>query len=216
MQQKKVAASLLSCDFARLKDEIEMLNNSENDYVHCDVMDGHFVPNISFGQPLIKAVKAHAKQPLDVHLMITDADKYLEEFARLGADIITVHYEACTHLNRTLCTIKQLGKKACVALNPHTPVLLTEDILPLCDMVLLMSVNPGFGGQKFIDNTFSKIRTLKQMIEQKQLQTLIQIDGGVNTDNAAQLYQAGADVLVAGSSVFKSKNPLQTIHNLKN
>ena len=212
---RMVAASLLSADFGRLKEEMEMLNQSSNDWVHVDVMDGTFVPNISFGQPVIKHIKKHAKQPLDVHLMIEQPDRYFQDFKNCGADILTVHYEACTHLHRSLSAIKDLGMKSGVALNPHTPVELLKEILYLCDVVLLMSVNPGFGGQKFIENTYSKIRTLRQMIDAKQLQTLIEIDGGVNTDNASLLYSAGADVLVAGSAVFSSVNPKETIQQLK-
>jgi ribulose-phosphate 3-epimerase len=210
-----VSASLLSADFGRLKEEIEILNQSENDWVHVDVMDGKFVPNISFGQPIVKHIKKYAKQPLDVHLMIEDPDRYFEDFKKCGADILSVHYEACRHLNRSLMAIKDLGMKASVALNPHTPVMLLEDILPICDVVLLMSVNPGFGGQKFIDNTYNKIRSLKEMIEKRNLKTLIEIDGGVNTQNSSLLYEAGADVLVAGNAIFTSQDKIKTIRDLQ-
>ena len=212
---KKVAASLLSADFLELGKAVEMLNESENDWIHVDVMDGEFVPNISFGQPVIKCIKKIAKQPLDVHLMIVEPDRYLNDFVKVGADIISVHYEACRHLHRTLSVIKDLGVMAGVVLNPHTPVSCLKDILYLCDTVTLMSVNPGFGGQKFIEHTYDKIKELKELITKNSLSTLIEIDGGVNVQNAASLYQAGADVLVAGSAVFSSPNPYQTIKDLK-
>jgi ribulose-phosphate 3-epimerase len=192
-----------------------MLNNSQADWLHVDVMDGVFVPNISFGQPVIKHIKKIAKKPLDVHLMIVEPDKFFEDYKNCGADIITVHYEACTHLHRSLSKIRQLGMKAGVVLNPHTPVCVLEDIIEMCDLVLLMSVNPGFGGQSFIENTYSKIKTLKQLIEKKNPNCLIEVDGGVNTANYKKLIEAGADVLVAGNAVFAAENPTETIKQLK-
>lgn len=211
---KLLSPSLLSADFGNLQRDIEMLNASQCQWLHVDVMDGIFVPNISFGQPVIKHIKKHATKPLDVHLMIMDPGRYIGDFRDAGADILTVHYEACTHLDRTLHAIKDAGMKCGVALNPHTPVSLLEDIIQVCDMVLIMSVNPGFGGQKFIENTYDKIAKLKELSNRKNPDCLIEVDGGVNTSNAAKLYQTGADVLVAGNAVFKSSEPQQTIAEL--
>ncbi len=210
-----ISPSLLSANFCNLEKDIEMLNSSQADWLHVDVMDGVFVPNISFGQPVIKHIKKIAKKPLDVHLMIVEPDKFFEDYKNCGADIITIHYEACTHLHRSLSKIKQLGMKAGVVLNPHTPICVLEDIIQMCDVVLLMSVNPGFGGQSFIENTYDKIKALKQLIERKQANCLIEVDGGVNTANYKKLIQAGADVLVAGNAVFAAENPIETIKELK-
>ena len=211
----KIAPSILAADFGNLQRDCEMINNSQADWFHIDVMDGHFVPNISYGMPVIQAIKKHAKKPLDVHLMIEKPERYIEEFAKVGADIITVHYESTVHLHRTLTQIKDSGCKAGVVLNLTTPVSVLEDILPQCYMVLLMSINPGFGGQKFEEMTYNKVRKLRQMANDKGLNTHIEIDGGVNSDNARQLIDAGADVLVAGSFIFKSVEPIKTIANLK-
>ena len=213
---KMIAPSLLSADFLNLGRDIEMVNRSEADWFHCDIMDGRFVPNISFGIPVVKAISQLAEKPLDVHLMIVEPEKYFEAFVKAGADIITFHYEASTHIHRAVQQLKALGVKAGVVLNPHTPVSVLEDILGELDLVLLMSVNPGFGGQKFIERTYEKIRMLRRMLNEQGLSTLIEVDGGVNTDNAASLFEAGADVLVAGNAVFKSEDPEETIHLLKN
>lgn len=211
----QIAPSILAADFANIQSEVEMLNNSQADYIHVDIMDGIFVPNISFGIPVTEAIHKHAKKPLDVHLMIQNPDQYLEAFQKAGAAVISVHYEACTHLHRTLQAIKQLGVKAGVAINPHTPVELLDDVLGEIDVVILMSVNPGFGGQKFIENTYSKIKRLKKLIQDKRTEALIEIDGGVNLKNAPQILAAGADILVAGSFVFSSQEPIETIAALK-
>ncbi|MBQ0016985.1 MAG: ribulose-phosphate 3-epimerase [Bacteroidales bacterium] len=210
-----VSPSLLSADFGNLQRDIEMLNASVCDYLHVDVMDGMFVPNISFGQPVIKHIKKYAQKPLDVHLMIMDPGRYIDDFKRAGADLLTVHYEACTHLDRTLHAIKDAGMRCGAVLNPHTPVMLLEDTVQLCDVVLLMSVNPGFGGQSFIENTYNKVRQLRELRDRKNPRCLIEVDGGVNTSNAPLLYAAGADMLVAGNAVFKSDNPQATIKALK-
>ena len=211
-----IAPSILASDFANLQAEVTMLNASEADLIHCDVMDGRFVPNISFGIPVLESIKKHAAKPLDVHLMIVEPEKYIEAFRKAGADIITVHLEACTHLHRTLQQIKDTGAKAGVALNPHTSVHLLEDVIQDIDMVCLMSVNPGFGGQKFIEHTYRKIQALRRMITESASATLIEIDGGVNQQNAPLLMKSGADVLVAGNFVFSAANPVQTIADLKN
>ncbi len=210
-----LAPSLLAADFGNLQQAIEMVNASEADWFHIDIMDGVFVPNISYGMPVLSVIQKHATKPLDVHLMIVDPDRYITTFAKLGSDILTVHYEACTHLHRTLQAIKAEGMKAGVALNPHTPVSVLEDIIQDVDVLLLMSVNPGFGGQSFIENTYKKVRQAKTLIEQAGASTLIEIDGGVSLKNAKALVEAGADALVAGSFVFNAANPTQTIADLK-
>ncbi|MBQ4916085.1 ribulose-phosphate 3-epimerase [Maribacter sp. MMG018] len=215
MKHPLIAPSLLAADFGNLQRDVEMVNASKADWHHIDVMDGVFVPNISYGMPVVKAIEKYATKPLDVHLMIVDPDRYIETFAKLGAATLTVHYEACTHLHRTIQAIKAQGMKAGVALNPHTNINLLEDTIQDIDMVLIMSVNPGFGGQTFIENTYNKIKALKEMILRKKAQTLIEIDGGVTNKNAKDLVEAGADVLVAGSFVFKSPDPVRTISELK-
>ena len=211
-----IAPSILAADFANLQRDSEMLNSSDADWFHIDIMDGVFVPNISFGMPVLKAIAKHAKKPLDVHLMIVNPDQYIETFAELGSEVLTVHYEACDHLHRTLQKIKSCNMKAGVALNPHTPVNVLESIIQDIYVVCIMSVNPGFGGQSFIEETYSKVKALKAMIDKKGCSTLIEIDGGVTNKNAKQLIDAGADVLVAGSYVFGNENPKKTIAGLKN
>ena len=210
-----IAPSILAADFGNLQRDCEMVNNSQADWFHIDVMDGHFVPNISYGMPVIKAIKQHAKKPLDVHLMIEKPERYIEDFAKVGADIITVHYESTIHLDRTLSQIKNAGCKAGIVLNLTTPVTVLEDILSKCYMVLIMSINPGFGGQKFEEVTYNKVKKLRSMINKKGLDTYIEIDGGVNINNAKKLLDAGANVLVAGSFIFKSNDPTKTIAELK-
>ncbi|MCZ6595082.1 MAG: ribulose-phosphate 3-epimerase [Bacteroidetes bacterium] len=215
MSQTLIAPSILAADFANLQRDVELINNSDADWFHIDIMDGVFVPNISFGMPVLRDIVKHATKKIDVHLMIIDPDRYIKTFAKLGANVLTVHYEACTHLHRTLQTIKAEGMLAGVALNPHTNIALLEDVINDIDLVCVMSVNPGFGGQSFIENTYDKTMALKRLITEKGATTLIEIDGGVTNKNAKQLKDAGADVLVAGSYVFKSENPTDTISGLK-
>jgi len=213
--KKFIAPSVLAADFANLQRDIEMINNSEAGWAHIDIMDGVFVPNISFGLPVTEAINKHSKKPLDVHLMIVQPERYLEAFKKAGAEVLSVHIEACPHLHRTLQQIRELGCKAGIAVNPHTPISALEEVIADADMVCLMSVNPGFGGQKFIENTYSKISRLKDLIIQKNSSALIEIDGGVNAQNARKLTDLGADVLVAGSFVFNSPDPLKTIAELQ-
>jgi len=212
---KLIAPSVLAADFANIQRDVEMINSSEADWFHIDIMDGVFVPNISFGMPVLEAIKKHATKPLDVHLMIVNPDQYISTFKKIGADILTVHYEACTHLHRTIQAIKAEGMQAGVALNPHTPISVLEDIIQELDVVCIMSVNPGFGGQSFIENTYSKVQQLKNLITFKGSDTKIEIDGGVTDKNANNLVEVGADVLVAGSYVFGAESPIETVKELK-
>ena len=214
MGQVRIAPSMLAADFANLQRDTEMVNNSVADWFHLDIMDGVFEPNISFGMPVIKSIAEHAKKTLDVHLMIVDPDRYVSTFADLGADVLTVHLEACTHLHRTVQSIKQAGMQAGVAINPHTPISSLESIIKEVDLVCVMSVNPGFGGQSFIETTYDKVKSLRQLIEVNHSKALIEIDGGVTSANASALIEAGANVLVAGSFVFRSENPTETIASL--
>ena len=214
MKKHLIAPSVLAADFSNLQKDIEMINESEADWFHIDIMDGVFVPNISFGMPVLRDIKKHAKKTLDVHLMIVNPDQYIETFASLGADILTVHYEACTHMHRTVQAIKATGMKAGIALNPHSSVNQLKDIIKDIDIVCLMSVNPGFGGQSFIENTFEKVKELKELIQSTGADCQIEIDGGVTNKNAKKLVEAGANILVAGSYVFKSNNPAETISKM--
>jgi ribulose-phosphate 3-epimerase len=214
MKKHLTAPSVLAADFGNLQRDIEMINESEADWFHIDIMDGVFVPNISFGMPVLRDIKKHAKKTLDVHLMIVNPDQYIETFASLGADILTVHYEACTHMHRTVQAIKATGMKAGIALNPHSSINLLKDIIKDIDLVCLMSVNPGFGGQSFIENTFEKVKELKELIQSTGADCQIEIDGGVTNKNAKKLVEAGANILVAGSYVFKSSNPAETISKM--
>jgi ribulose-phosphate 3-epimerase len=214
MKKHLIAPSVLAADFSNLQRDIEMINESDADWFHIDIMDGVFVPNISFGMPVLRDIKKHAKKTLDVHLMIVNPDQYIETFASIGADILTVHYEACTHMHRTIQTIKATGMKAGIALNPHSSVNQLKDIIKDIDLVCLMSVNPGFGGQSFIENTYNKVKELNELIKSSESSCQIEIDGGVTNKNAKKLIQAGANILVAGSFVFKSSNPTETISKL--
>ena len=216
MKKHLIAPSVLAADFSNLQRDIEMINESDADWFHIDIMDGVFVPNISFGMPVLRDIKKHAKKTMDVHLMIVNPDQYIETFASLGADILTVHYEACTHIHRTIQAIKATGMKAGIALNPHSSVNQLKDIIKDIDLVCLMSVNPGFGGQSFIENTFDKVKELKELIQSSRSDCQIEIDGGVTNENAKKLVQAGANILVAGSYIFKSSNPTETISKLVN
>ncbi|TAE29819.1 MAG: ribulose-phosphate 3-epimerase [Cytophagales bacterium] len=215
MNQPLIAPSILAADFANLQRDVEMINRSEADWFHIDIMDGEFVPNISFGFPVLEAIRQHAQKPLDVHLMIVQPDRYLEQFARAGAATITVHYEACTHLHRTLTRIRELGCRAGVALNLQTPVTALEDIIDAFDQVLVMTINPGFGGQKLVHSSITKVQKMRQLLTQHRSPALIEVDGGVDLDTITSLAQAGADVFVAGTSVFKAADPLQAIQDLK-
>jgi ribulose-phosphate 3-epimerase len=216
MSKHLIAPSILTADFLHLESEIEMLNSSDADLLHLDIMDGVFVPNLTFGFPVIRQIKSVAKKPLDVHLMIEDPDRYLEAYQDAGADWLTVHYEACPHLHRTIHRIKELGMKPAVSLNPHTDVALLENVLPDLNMVLIMSVNPGFGGQKFIEQSYTKIKKLKKMITEAGAETLIQVDGGVTEANIGTLIEAGVDVFVVGNTIFSANDPQKVITNLKN